>query len=130
MIQMRNMGVAILDMLLKSSKINKLQYNQMYKKRLYVEWEIVLWSDLNKSRANSKPANFVTNVTGPIILHSNPECVVGLNRIINMSFTWFNINPDYNNQLIKYSSDNGRKSHFQQESIITPILICSWKMQL
>ena len=44
---MRNMGVAILDMLLKSSKINKLQYNQMYKK-LYVEWEIVLWIDLNQ----------------------------------------------------------------------------------
>lgn len=37
LIEMGNMGVAILDMLLKSSKINKLQYNQMYKKRLYVE---------------------------------------------------------------------------------------------
>ena len=24
-----------------------------------------------------------------------------------MSFTWFNVNSSYNNQLIKYSSDNG-----------------------
>ena len=33
--------------------------------------------------------------------------MVGLNGIINMSFTWFNVNSSYGNQLIKYSSDNG-----------------------
>ena len=43
----------------------------------------------------------------PIKLDRNYECAVGLNRIINMSFTWFNVNPSYDNQLIKYSSDNG-----------------------
>ena len=30
---------------------------------------------------------------------------------MNMSFTWFNVNPSYANQLIKYSSDNGSTFH-------------------
>ena len=37
--------------------------------------------------------------------------MVGLNQIRNMSFTWFNVNPSYANQLIKYSSDNGSTFH-------------------
>ena len=40
------------------------------------------------------------------MLDSNYQYTVGLNRIINMSFTWFNVNSSYKNQLIKYSSDN------------------------
>ena len=72
-----------------------------------MEREIVLSSYLNNSSASNKPANFVTNFDGPIILDSNYEYVVGLNRIIYMSFTWFNVNPGYNNQKIKYSSDGG-----------------------
>ena len=31
-----------------------------------------------------------------------------LNRIINMSFTWFNVNPSYKNQTIAYSVDDGK----------------------
>ena len=31
------------------------------------------------------------------ILDRNKEYVIGLNRIINMSFTWLNINGAYNN---------------------------------
>ena len=40
-------------------------------------------------------------------MDSNNEHMIGLNRIINMSFTWFNINAGYNNQLIRYSKDSG-----------------------
>jgi len=72
-----------------------------------MEREIVLSSYLNNSSANNAQANFVTNFTRPIILDSNHEYTVGLNRIINMSFTWFNVNPGYNNHKIKYSSDGG-----------------------
>ena len=41
----------------------------------------------------------------------NSQYAVGLNRIVNMSFTWFNVNSSYGNQLIKYSSDNGSTFH-------------------
>ena len=42
-----------------------------------------------------------------IVLDNNHEYVVGLNRIINMSFTWFSVNAGYGNQLIRFSSDSG-----------------------
>ena len=68
--------------------------------------EIVLSSYSVKNQFNN-PEDFTTNFTRPIILDNNKKYVIGLNRVINMSFTWFNINAGYNNQLIKYSSDNG-----------------------
>ena len=69
--------------------------------------EIVLSSYNVKDQGNNTPQNFVTKFNIPIILDRNYQYVVGLNRIINMSFTWFNVNSSYYNQLIKYSSDNG-----------------------
>ena len=69
--------------------------------------EIVLSSYNVKDQENNTPQNFVTKFNIPIILDRNYQYVVGLNRIINMSFTWFDVNSSYNNQLIKYSSDNG-----------------------
>ena len=69
--------------------------------------EIVLSSYNAKGQGNNTPQDFTTKFNRPIILDSNDQYVVGLNRIINMSFTWFNVNSSYNNQLIKYSSDNG-----------------------
>ena len=69
--------------------------------------EIVLSSYNVKDQGNNTPQNFITKFNIPIILDRNYQYVVGLNRIINMSFTWFNVNSSYNNQLIKYSSDDG-----------------------
>ena len=72
-----------------------------------MEREIVLSSYSVKNKSNNRPENFITRFNKPITLDSNYEYEIGLNRIINMSFTWFNLNSDYGNQLIKYSSDNG-----------------------
>ena len=69
--------------------------------------EITLSSYDVKGQGNNTPQNFTTKFNRPIILDRNYEYVVGLNKIINMSFTWFNVNPSYKNQLIKYSSDSG-----------------------
>ena len=73
--------------------------------------EIVLSSYDVKDQGNNTPQNFITKFNKPIILDRNSQYVVGLNRIINMSFTWFNVNPSYANQLIKYSSDDGSTFH-------------------
>ena len=69
--------------------------------------EIVLSSYSIKNQYGNKPEDFTTTFTRPIILDNNKQYVIGLNRVINMSFTWFNVNATYRNQLIKYSSDNG-----------------------
>ena len=72
-----------------------------------IEREIVLSSFSVKTGGN-KPENFTTKFNQPIDLDPNEQYVVGLNRIINMSFTWYNINADRQNQLIRFSSDNGQ----------------------
>ena len=70
------------------------------------EREIVLSSFSVKTWGN-KPENFTTQFRQPIFLDPNSQYVVGLNRIINMSFTWYNINAALKNQLIRFSSDGG-----------------------
>ena len=59
--------------------------------------EIVLSSYSVKDQGNNTPQNFVTKFNRPLILDDNHQYVIGLNRIINMSFTWFNVNSSYNN---------------------------------
>ena len=53
--------------------------------------EIVLSRYSVKEIPFNKPENFVTKYTRPIILPSNNEYQLRLNRIIIMSFTWFNV---------------------------------------
>ena len=77
--------------------------------------EIVLSSYSVKEIPFNKPEIFVTKFTRPIILPSNNEYQPRLNRIINMNFTWFNVNPSYKNQTIAYSINNG--SNFQDSTI-------------
>ena len=72
-----------------------------------MEREVVLSSYSVINEGNNKPGNFVTKFIRPIVLDNNHEYAIGLNRIINMSFTWFNINAGYGNQLIRLSSDSG-----------------------
>ena len=69
--------------------------------------DIVLSSYCVKGQGGNTPQDFTTKFNIPIMLDSNYQYTVGLNQIINMSFTWFNVNSLYKNQLIKYSSDNG-----------------------
>lgn len=52
-----------------------------------MEREIVLSSYTVKDNDSNKPENFLTKFTKPIILDSNKQYTVGLNRISNMSFT-------------------------------------------
>ena len=73
-----------------------------------MERELVSSSYKVKHIGANKPENFVIKYDNALILDRNKEYVIGLNRIINMSFTWLNINGGYNNQLVRYSSDGGK----------------------
>ena len=72
-----------------------------------MEREVVFSSYTVKYEGNNKPGNVLTKFIPPRILSNNNEFEIRLNRIINMSFSWFNINVEYNNQLIKFSKDSG-----------------------
>ena len=72
-----------------------------------MERDIVLSSYSVKTKVAISLETLLTKFTGPIVLDNNHEYAIGLNRIINMSFTWFNVNAGYDNQVIRFSSDSG-----------------------
>ena len=73
-----------------------------------METTLILSSHNVKKQSENKPSDFTIWYNQPIILDPNKQYEIGLGRIISMSFTWFNITSDLDNQKIKYSSDDGR----------------------
>ena len=69
--------------------------------------QIILSSHSVKNQNNNKPGNFTIKYKNPIILNPNRQYELGLDRIISMSFTWFNVTQELNNKKIRYSSDSG-----------------------
>ena len=69
--------------------------------------QLVLSSHSVKDINGNKPANFTIKYNNPIILDPNKQYEIGLDRIISMSFTWFNVTRELNNQKIRYSTDSG-----------------------
>ena len=69
---------------------------------------LVLSSHNVKKQTKNKPSDFTIRYNQPIILDPNRQYELGLGRIISMSFTWFNITSELDNQKIKYSSDGGK----------------------
>ena len=88
-----------------------------------MEREIVL-SPYSVKNMNNKPGNVVSKFTRPIVLNINHEYAIGLNRIIDTSVTWFNINAGYGNQLIRFSSDSG--SNFTNITFPPGVWNCSY----
>ena len=69
--------------------------------------QLILSSHTVKNQNGNKPGDFTIKYINPIILNPNRQYEVGLDRIISMSFTWFNVTKELNNQKIRYSSDSG-----------------------
>ena len=69
--------------------------------------QLVLSSHIVKGISGNKPSDFTIKYRNPIILDSNRQYEIGLDRIISMSFTWFNVTNELNNQKIRYSTDSG-----------------------
>ena len=69
--------------------------------------QLILSSHSVKNKNGNKPSDFTIKFISPIILDPNRQYEIGLNRIISMSFTWFNVTRELNNQKIRYSSDSG-----------------------
>ena len=69
--------------------------------------QLILSSHTVKNQNGNKPGDFTIKDINPIILNPNRQYEIGLDRIISMSFTWFNVTKELNNQKIRYSSDSG-----------------------
>ena len=69
--------------------------------------QLVLSSHDVKNTNGNKPSDFTIKYTNPIILDSNKQYEIGLDRIISMCFTCFNVTKELNNKKIRYSKDSG-----------------------
>ena len=69
--------------------------------------QLILSSHAVRNKNGNKPSDFIIKYNNLIILNPNQQYEIGLNRVISMSFTWFNVTKELNNQKIRYSSDNG-----------------------
>ena len=69
--------------------------------------QLILSSYSVKNRNDNKPSDFTIKYTNPIILDPNLRYELGFDRIVSMSFTWFNITQELNNKKIRFSSDSG-----------------------
>ena len=79
--------------------------------------QLVLSSHSVKNQGQNKPSDFTIEYNKAIQLNPNKQYEMGLDRIISMSFTWFNITAGLKNQKIKYSSDGGSNWN---EIVFTP----------
>ena len=71
------------------------------------ERTIVLSSEVARTKdASNKPENFLTRFNVPLILPKDKQCSIALLRIQG-SYSWHNIEAQYNNNFIKYSTDGG-----------------------
>ena len=58
----------------------------------------------------SKCEDFIIKYDPPIILPQNMKHEIAVDKV-SMTYSWNNIRPQYNNNVIKYSSDNGQSFH-------------------
>lgn len=69
-----------------------------------MEQKITLSSIIAKGKTNrNKPEDFETVLDRPIILDKNKTYVAGLDRIDTMTYSWYNISPQYDNNYFQYS---------------------------
>ena len=100
-------GTAAIKKLAESAKVPEDSAKKWLIRQALWQIYLVLSSYSAKGNGSNTPQDFTTRFNKPITLDSSSQYMVGLNRIVNMSFTWFNVNSSYGNQLIKYSSDSG-----------------------
>ena len=72
-----------------------------------MERQLILTSNSVKNEYGNQPSDFTIIYNKAIILDPNRQYELGLNKIISMSFTWFNVLSTLNNQKLQYSSNSG-----------------------
>ena len=53
---------------------------------------------------SNTPSEFTTRFDRPMVLDKNKQYLIGLVKINTMTYSWYNISPDYKNTVIKYNN--------------------------
>ena len=68
-----------------------------------MEQKLVLSSQVARVKnASYTPSDFTTVFDRPIVLGGNQRYVIGLDKVNTMTYSWHNVNPDYQNNIISY----------------------------
>ena len=62
---------------------------------------IIITKSESKGASNS-PSDFTTVFDRPIVLGGNQRYVIGLDKVNTIIYSWHNVSPDYQNNIISY----------------------------
>ena len=68
---------------------------------------IIIANSESEKNASNTPSDFTTLCDRPIVLGENQRYVIGLDKVNTMTYSWHNVSPDYQNNIISYH--NGRE---------------------
>ena len=73
-----------------------------------MEQKLVLSSQIARVKnASNTLSDFTTVFNRPIVLEGNQRYVIGLDKVNTMTYSWYNVSPDYQNNIISYH--NGKE---------------------
>ena len=82
-----------------------------------MEQKLVLSSQV--ARAKNAPSDFTTVFERPIVLGGNQRYVLGLDKVNTMTYSWHNVSPDYQNNIISYHNvTEYKRIEFQMDFMI------------
>ena len=68
-----------------------------------MEQKLVLSSQIARAiNAINTPSDFTTVFDRSIVLGGNQRYVIGLDTMNTMTYSWYNVSPDYQNNIISY----------------------------
>ena len=73
-----------------------------------MEQKLALSSQIARVKdASNTPSDFTTVFDRQIVLNGNQRYVIGSDKVNPMTYSWHNVSPDYQNNIISYH--NGKK---------------------
>ena len=72
---------------------------------------------------NNSPSNFKTIFDTPITLDQNKRYLIGLDKIENMTYSWYNISEQYKNNKIRYGVLSDEKDESKNVNNFLQLLI-------
>ena len=61
---------------------------------------IIITNSESKKNASNTPSDFTTVFDRSIVLGENQRYVIGLDKMNTMAYSWHNVSPDYQNNII------------------------------
>ena len=73
-----------------------------------MEQKLVLSSQIARAKnAINAPSDFTTVFNRPIVLGRNQRCVFRLGKVNTVTYSWHNVSPDYQYNIISYNNGKG-----------------------